>query len=157
MDNIYESLSRAETGGEENPYIRTKVQPPKGSSAFGPTQITMGLINGALKNNLLSPQTEKFAKEVMVPMQEKMLEYGGEDMVPGMEQYDYGQTGGFDVEKYSKEYEQLSKELINILMEEVAKEAKTTGDINIGAFLKKWRGKEPDKGYKERFYNTPKR
>lgn len=53
--NIYKGLSYAETGGEENPYIRTKVIPKGGSSAFGPVQITKGLLNLCRNTRCVNP------------------------------------------------------------------------------------------------------
>ena len=148
LDKLYTALSFAETGGEKNPWIRTNFRPPEGSSAFGPVQITKGLLEGAIKNNLLSPDSVKFANESLLPMQSLMLKYGGGDMQPGYEMYDYGGTGGFDSRQHSKAYNQLSKELIKWHIE------KSGGDID--KFLRLWTsgnltGKSPEKGYINRF------
>ena len=41
VDKAYKSGSeRAETGSEKNPFIRTRHAPEKGSTAYGPMQIT---------------------------------------------------------------------------------------------------------------------
>ena len=148
LNNLYEALSYAETGGERNPWIRTNYQPPEGSSAFGPVQITKGLLENAIKNKLLSDDAIKFSNDVLLPMQSNMLKYGGGDMKPGYEMYDYGGTGGFKPEEYSKEYKNLSKELIKWHIE------KSEGDID--KFLTLWKsgsldGKAPDEGYIKRF------
>jgi hypothetical protein len=141
VDSIYDALSFAETGGEDYPWIRTRVQPAAGSTAFGPVQITKGLLEGAIKNKMLSPESEWFAKTVMLPMQGLMLKYGGKDMRKGYEQYDYGQTGGFDPVKYQEAYRKLATELIS-------KQLK--GD-DVYGFLKTWRGATPEKEYRQRF------
>ena len=141
LNSIYDALSYAETGGEDYPWIRTKVQPPTGSTAFGPVQITKGLLEGALKNKMLSPESEWFAKTVMLPMQSLMLKYGGKDMQKGYERYDYGGTGGFDPLKYQEAYRKLATELIS-------KQLK--GD-DVYKFLKIWRGAEPEREYRQRF------
>ena len=53
VDDAYTAISKAETGSFSDPYIRTVVK-GSGSTAFGPTQITKGLIDTALdeKNSL---------------------------------------------------------------------------------------------------------
>ena len=153
--NLYDALSLAETGGEENPWIRTKVNPidpetgkKKGSTAFGPVQITKGLIENAIKNKVFTPETLKFVNEVMIPMQTSFIKYGAEDMIPGKEMFDYGQTGGFDVDTYEDAYKKMANELI----QHELKRTMTDGNVNLGAFLKEWRGREPEKRYKKRFY-----
>ena len=147
--NIYKGLSYAETGGEENPYIRTKVIPKGGSSAFGPVQITKGLLNDVINRNLLSSESSKFAQDIMLPMQQQMLKYGGKDMVAGKEMYGYGETGGFDVKAYGEQYKTLANELIQIKLKEATDKQ---GKVNIDKFLKRWRGKEPEKSYRKRFF-----
>lgn len=47
IEEIYKAISFAETGGEKNPWIRTKAIPKdgKGSTAYGPVQITGSLLD----------------------------------------------------------------------------------------------------------------
>ena len=153
FESIYSALSNAETGGEENPWIRTKVMPKDGSTAFGPVQITSGLVTDALARKKLSNESIKFATEVLLPMQINFAKYGGKDMVEGKEVYDYGQTGGFDSDTYAESYQRLANELINMKIAESSK----NGVRDINAFLKKWRGKKPEKGYLQRFNKKFKR
>jgi len=136
INKIYSSISHAETGGEKNPYIRTKVRTAKGgSSAFGPTQITGKLAEGASKQGYLSDESKKFYEKEMKPRYKKMLYHGNmkgkiKDYNP---RYDYGGDAEFDSKKHGKAYEKFSKEI----MTGVLKEAK--GDEK--GFVKRWRGK----------------
>ena len=89
--NIYNRIARAETGNEADPWIRNKVW-GSGSSAFGEVQLTRDLARGAMRD----PETYGLtALQFLVGMQDKMLQYGGRDMIPGMERYDYGGKGDF--------------------------------------------------------------
>jgi len=147
--NIYKGLSLAETGGEENPYIRTRVIPEGGSSAFGPVQITRGLLNDVIDRNLLSPESVQFTQEIMLPMQQQMIKYGADDMIPGKEMYGYGETGGFDVEAYGDNYKKLANELIQLKLKESMDEK---GNVDMDKFLTRWRGKKPEKNYRKKFF-----
>ncbi|MCK9370610.1 hypothetical protein M0R04_11930 [Candidatus Dojkabacteria bacterium] len=102
----YERISRAETGNEKDPWIRTKAY-GSGSSAFGEAQITKGLVDSVLKDS----KKYNFDKEDisfltwLSQQQGKMLKYGGKDMIKGMERYDYGQKGDWQdslIPKYRK-------------------------------------------------------
>lgn len=145
-DKEYKALQKAETGGEKDPWIRTKVNPPGGSTAFGPIQITMSkaidYANRADQTGL-SPDTVKFIRETFVPMQKKMSQYGGKDMKPGFEAYDYGGTGNFKEEDKIK-YEKMGVEMIRYDME------RSGGDQD--KFLKTWRGDNPEPLYKEEYF-----
>jgi hypothetical protein len=140
----YRALAHAETGGEANPWIRTKVRPPAGSSAFGPVQITRGLASDPQYFDRLSPESQAFVTDHLWPMQDVMLRYGGKDMQPGMEDWDYGQTGRFPVEQ-QENYKKFAKELIGLMSQ------KHAGDL--GGFVQAWRGKDAtaDPAYYKRF------
>ena len=146
IDEMYAGLSNAETGGEKNPHIRTKVRTAKGgSSAFGPVQITGTLAKGANKNKYLKKSKDFYEKE-MKPRYDKMLYHGNmKGKIKDFdERYDYGGGAEFDEKKHGENYKTFAKEI----MEGVAKEAK--GDDK--EFIKKWRGasKEDDPKYYER-------
>lgn len=147
--NLYEALALAETGGEENPWIRTRVIPKGGSSAFGPVQITKGLLESAIRNKVLSSESAEFAQQVMLPMQQKFLQHGNTGKLPAeLRAFDYGGTGNFDVESHGDMYRQLANELI----QHELKRTMSNGNIDLDAFLKAWRGKSPEKKYRHRFY-----
>jgi len=161
IDLLYDALSHAETGGEIDKWIRTNYNPPDkiladgtikpvGSSAFGPVQITRALATNEGRFdayfNQLTPETQKFIREVYNPMQQKMNKYGGEDMQPGFEQFDYGQSGGFDPQ-YRDEYEKMAKELIEMKWIQSGR--------NSNRLLELWKGNPNnaplEKGYRQRF------
>lgn len=143
-DMLFKAFAEAETGSFKNKYIRTAHQPKGGSSAFGPVQITHTKLLDYLERNDknkigLSPESIKFAQEVMLPMQNLMLKYGGKDMKPGYEDYDYGGSGKFDIEKYGPAYEKLAKEMLMYDYKLAG------GDIN--KTIKSWRGVSNDERY----------
>jgi hypothetical protein len=143
-DELYGAFAYGETGSFKNPWIRTTHKPKGGSSAFGPVQITnTKLVDYVTRANQtgLSPESIEFAVNVLLPMQEKMLKYGGSDMVPGFEDYDYGGTGKFDTEKYAQAYEKLAKEMLLHDYE------RSGGDMD--GTIKLWRGVADDKRYNE--------
>ena len=78
-------------------WIRTR-ESGSGSSAFGPGQITKGLLNVfTTPGERVYYDVEGLDKEMHQKMLEKsglMLKYGGADMVKGWEDYDYGGPGG---------------------------------------------------------------
>lgn len=143
----YHAISHAETGGEKNPFIRTKVKDaPGGSTAFGPTQITGKLAEGAHKAGYLKKSKDFYEKE-MKPRYEKMKYHGNnkgkvKDYNP---RYDYGGDAEFDSKKHSENYRVFSEEI----MSGVGKEAKD--DEN--KFIEKWRGKseKDDPGYYKKY------
>lgn len=68
-----------ETGGVKNPFIRTKAK-GTGSSAYGPYQITRGLLNAALTSSpdMFSAQEQQVAQDLM-RRQQIALAVGGSD------------------------------------------------------------------------------
>lgn len=74
-----DNIRTIETGGVANPYIRTKAV-GTGSSAYGPVQITKGLLESTLKNqpNMFS-EAERAAMEDLVLRQKVALAVGGSD------------------------------------------------------------------------------
>lgn len=146
IDDAYSSISYAETYGEKNPFIRTRVQPEGGSTAFGPAQITAKLAEGSAKNGYLKKSKEFYEKE-MKPRYKKMLHNGGNKgkVKDYNERYDYGGDAEFDADKNGKDYETFAKEI----MTGVAGEAKE--DENV--FVQKYRGKseKEDPEYYKRY------
>ena len=138
-NKLYKAYSLAETEGESDPYIRTRVKPKRGSSAFGPVQITKGKLEDYVTRNLLPEDSAQFARDIVLPMQVEMLKYGGSDMIAGKEHLDYGQGGGFPVEMRPM-LDKLGKDMLMIDYKQ------TGGDID--KMITKWRGKEAEERYK---------
>jgi hypothetical protein len=67
IDKLYEAIASAETGGEKDPFIRTRTQDMgKGhSSAFGPVQITYSLAKKHLEKGTFKddPEMEKYVRK----------------------------------------------------------------------------------------------
>jgi hypothetical protein len=70
-----ERIQYAETGSVEDPYIRTKFAPRLGSSAYGPSQITRGLLRDSLDKIDYTPAEREFANH-MIGRQTLALRFG---------------------------------------------------------------------------------
>lgn len=149
---LYDAITNAETGSFDDPWIRTTAKDtPGGSSAFGPAQITFkkaadyaGMHPDGRTTSVLSPESVQFVADVMAPMQQNMLKYGGSDMKEGWEDFDYGGSGEFDVEKHGDAYKQLADEMM------AYDYATNNGDID--SFIESWRGVPENKD--ERYYKA---
>ena len=116
-DTLYKRFANAETKGfEDNPFIRTVAKNTQGgSTAFGPVQITLGLLRG-VKSNMnkynFTPD-EKRALEVFLEQGKLFSKHGNEK---GKEWYDpdfdYGGMGFFS--KTNKVYNKEQKETLKI-------------------------------------------
>ena len=146
LDRLYGGLSNAETNmaylesqGITDPFIRTLVE-GSGSSAYGPLQMTGG--KGSMMANVLGDtglQKKLKLTEGEVDYIRKFreqgqlfLDYGGIDMQPGFEQYDYGMSGTLSSKKDKKLYEDVSRKILDYQFNVQAK-----GDPMV--FLKDWK------------------
>jgi hypothetical protein len=137
IDDLYQRISRAETGGEKNPYIRTRVAPKEGSTAFGPVQITGNLVRGHLSPgnvSRFSPEEQAFLRRMDAQAQ-KFAKFGREPRRPGYHpRYDYGGSGDLiqtDADK--RAYELVAKKMLAYELEQAK------GDP-VKA-VERWRGK----------------
>ena len=140
--SMYDAIMGAEHQGYldkegYNPWIRTKAT-GTGSSAFGPVQLTggqgsmMANVAGGYTNIGATPEEIEWIKSRYLPQAGKFLQYGGDDMIEGMERYDYGGTGDFsDIDKQM--YENVANKLIS------SEYKRTGGDMD--KFIQSWRGK----------------
>lgn len=136
----YEVFKRAETGGFNNPWIRTVGVPGSSSSAFGPVQITKTKAEDYVKRGAVSPESAAFYTNVMAPMYDKFLRYGRAPKKAGYrKEYDYGGSGNFDPAQYGVAYQRLAEEML-------AYDAKLAkGDLS--KLIALWRGKGNDARY----------
>jgi len=152
IDDIYNAVAFAETGGEANPWIRTRIQPPGGSTAYGPVQLT-ALKAGDYMDRffpVLSPFLNFFA--MFAAQGHKFRRWGGvEDVPPEMQKYNYGGAGDIGAsETDRREYVRFAKALMQLDLYAV--------NYNLGRFIERWRGVPEceDPGYfekvKNRFY-----
>lgn len=167
------ALAYAETGSEPNPWIRTKVRPKKywddkkkrwiqlESTAFGPDQVTKGLLTGALRDY---PEFDKkwrpFVTEVMLPMY--ALHFKNSDAkAEGYDPiYGYGGTSGWD-SKYNDQYKEMVADLRRITSAEALAEwnklpeAERTINRLMDLNIYKWRRRtrDQDPSYYRKVYD----
>ena len=113
-NETYNRLSNAETGAEKDKWIRTRVAPEKGSTAYGPTQITGSLMKGAVKNGYYDndPELKKWIENKFIPHANLLSKYGKRPNKEGYDpKYDYGGGGDFNDEDKVM-YERMAKHLI---------------------------------------------
>ena len=141
MANLYGAIARAETGGEDNPWIRTKVAPKKGSSAFGPVQITGTKAKDYATRNLISPESIQFINDIYGPLTDKFLKYGKEPDLEGYTpEFDYGGSGDFP-EEYRDAYDKMANEMLTYDY--------TNNNGDPMKFIEAWRGVADDERYNE--------
>lgn len=105
--NLYYALVGSETGGEDDPYIRTKYRDaPGGSSAFGPAQTTVKLLKGYKKKHSgIFDKDEKVFLDRMIRQGNKFLKHGNMKgkMKNYDERFDYGGKGDLIESEVDKE------------------------------------------------------
>lgn len=142
---MYSSLAHAETGGEVDPWIRTRARPEGGSSAYGPVQLTKGFVN-----DFTSRRTGEFTPQQLATASnlsgqaDKFLQYGGESELEGYEpKWDYGGSGSLTTDVDKSGYKDLAKQLIRMQWQASGNDATK--------FLQLWRGKTPEVSFSQRF------
>jgi hypothetical protein len=146
---IYDAIAEAETGGEPNPWIRTKYAPPQGSTAYGPCQLTRSLAQGYLnfKSHLFNYTEKEYLKEFVI-QGEMFAKFGKEPNLPGYNvKYDYGGKGHLDGPTDRMLYKNAVTKMLNEIYQ------RHDGDLE--ATWKEWRfgptgGK--DNRYRTEFY-----
>lgn len=137
IDNLYDAISDAETGGQSDPWIRTKAAEGETSTAFGPLQIT-----GKLAKDMQSRYSDRFTDDEkaylarFVEQSERMKKAPDNDPVFG-----YGGTGTLTSEEDKQLYHDVARKFLTI-----------QADQNNGSFnktVKGWRGKN-DSAYRAR-------
>jgi len=141
---LYQALQYAETGGERDPFIRTRVAPRGGSTAYGPVQITGTLLRDYLKRQpkLFDAEETAYARR-LVEQADKFARFGKTPNAPGYDpRYDYGGAG--DVAQTPQDramYGPVAAKLIDQQFRE------SGGDLQ--RFIARWRGvpASQDPGY----------
>ena len=149
IDDIYEAFAHAETGGEEDPWIRTKFAPEEGSDAYGPVQMLSSFVSQSAEQKTLEGKrlidfNEKeleFIKRYEKQGQEFYRHGHMKDNLPNYDpKFDYGGSG--NISKTDKKlYESVAKKIIGY-------ELKRTGGIY--NLKRSWRGEE-DSDYFKKF------
>ena len=133
-DKLYDAINAAEFRGLSrfgSNFIRTRHAPKGGSSAYGPLQITTGLMRIA-RNQLKLNKRETAYVERFIKQGELFLKYGNEPDREGyQDKYDYGGKGDLSGSADRKLYEQVGKKLLDLVWKQSNEDMKT--------FLNAWR------------------
>lgn len=139
MGSLYDAIAQAETGSFNDPWIRTTYAPPRGSSAFGPVQITGTKAKDYAARNILSKESQQFVNDTYGPLTDTFLKYGKEPDMEGYDSaYDYGGSGFFLNE---------NREAYNKMAEEMLAYDFQKGNGDVDAFIESWRGVSNDERY----------
>jgi hypothetical protein len=139
VDEFWDAFQNAETGGIDDPWIRTTAKDTKGgSSAYGPVQLTRGLVAKYAKNNPKVIEDAGLSDFAM-----KFMDQGDEFLTHGNNKgkidfynprYDYGGKGHLYGAQDQQDYSRLTKTLMGDLWE---KSKKT--DAPVENLIKYWR------------------
>lgn len=109
-DDLYNAISNAEfrdgTPADQR-WIRTRHRPPKGSSAFGPVQITATKGLDYARRGLLSPEGSEYTQRVLAPLWANFVQGDNYKQAP----WNYGGPGNFKPEDRGM-YEKVAKEML---------------------------------------------
>ncbi len=154
---LYDAVFSAEFRSrrdQKTPFIRTRFAPPEGSSAYGPLQITKGLMVNAMDQLDLTEKEEDYVDR-FIEQADKFLKFGKEPDKEGYrERYDYGGEGDLTSLEDRRLYRSVGKKLLNLVWDQ------SGGDSD--KFIKAWRygpGSEKevardDPDYYKAFTNT---
>lgn len=159
---VYEALTIPETGGEKDPFIRTRVAEGEGSSAYGPVQITKGLMEDPRYSDIVDP-SEFEARQRLIEQSDKFLKYGNKDWQKLLNEgkisreeaeeaqalYEYGMPGNFvRTEKDKEDYKNYAITVIDKMLKEL-----NIKDMNdkkkLIKFIRRWRGVDTDSQYEK--------
>ncbi|EBT2241089.1 hypothetical protein CJH86_05420 [Salmonella enterica] len=130
VNSLYGALREAETGGESDPYIRTKAaEGGKPSSAFGPLQITRDLMKDFYANESknLSESERDYVKR-FIAQGDQMLKAKADDP-----KYGYGKAGDLGSPADRKMYDIVGPKILKMLVDRNGNSLNKT--------VKSWRGK----------------
>lgn len=157
---ILTALKRGETGGEENPWIRTRHRPPGGSSAYGPLQLTAHTVR-----DYYNRKPEMFSDVGEFPNRflsqaDKFLEYGAEPLKKGYEpRWDYGGEGQWGNDPvFQQNYLTIGERILRDKLGDQGNTMLADGVLSpeeLAAIAKIWHGSPVDKGYIERMQTAP--
>lgn len=114
-DKLYTAFASAETGGIEDPYIRTRAQDPSSnrhSSAYGPVQITYTLAEDYLNNkpDLFTKEERKYLERFVG--QGKMMLWNSQGVNSDRAELAYGGQGYLNSPEDKKMYEKVAKKML---------------------------------------------
>lgn len=146
-NEVYNRLTSAEMLGQKDLWIRTKHIPKKGSSAYGPVQMTREFARSAIKNKFFEKDKElkKWVQTKFIPHADLLLHHGTNPYwkTPKPKDYNpiYEYGGGGDYAEQDKiMYEKMAK---TVIREELRK--------NPNIDMPKYWHSNPNKAYRERY------
>ena len=164
---VYDALAVPETGGEKDPFIRTRVVEGEGSSAYGPVQITKGLMEDPRYSDIVDPN-EFTARQRLIEQSDKFLKYGNKDWQKLLNEgkisqeeaeeaqalYEYSMPGDFvRTEKDKEDYKNYTITVIDKILKEL-----NIKDMNdkkkLIKFIRRWRGVDTDSEYEKDVLET---
>ena len=163
---VYEALTVPETGVFEDPFIRTEFIPEGGSTAYGPVQITKGLMEDPRYSDIDDPY-ESIARQRLINQGEKFARFGNRDWERLLESgeitqkeadeaaalYEYGKSGDYVRDDRDKEdYRRYAVSIIDRKLKDLEKEG-FKDRKKLEKFLKEWNPKASKKYIKE-FFDT---
>ena len=136
IPKLYGALVKAETGGQPNPFIRTKVRPSGGSTAYGPAQMTGTLTDDYRKRlpELFSAAEHRYLSDYSAQARE-FRRVGG--MSPTSAQYnralDYGGRGRLgDTPEQRALYARVAQKILTDMYQR--------SGSNVTSTVERWRG-----------------
>ena len=150
-DDIYDALAFAETGSFNNPWIRTTArETPGGSTAYGPVQITGGLLTNYADNE---PDVYNSNKGIADLLREQASLFSFHGNEPEKQRgyspiWDYGGTGMNLTDIQKGQYKTLAQDMMLDMWDK-----NKNKDDSINSFIQSWRGvtEDEDPDYYKRF------
>ncbi len=142
INSLYGALRETETGGEADPYIRTKAaEGGKPSSAFGPLQITRDLMKDfyATEGKNLSESERDYVKR-FIAQGDQMLKAKPNDPT-----YGYGKSGVLNSPEDRRMYDIIGPKVLKMIVDRSGNSLNKT--------VKAWRGKS-DAAYTRKVRNA---
>jgi|TARA_R110002096_G_scaffold1512_1_gene7878 hypothetical protein len=149
-EEVYNAFKFAETGSFDNPWIRTVARDTDGgSTAFGPVQITGGLIDNFYDNEREVFNDNSDIAETLKGQSTLFNWFGNESGKAGFDKkYDYGGEGVGLTDTEKVRYKDFAQDMMSDMW------SKNKNKENpILSFIQSWRGKsiEEDPDYYKRF------
>jgi LysM repeat protein len=142
-ERFYNAVRVPETGGQENPWIRTK---GKNSTAYGPVQITVSTVSDYYNRYPdLFKGNEDYVQKFMAQGQKFKQHMNSNDPTFGR-----GGVGELGAEEHREAYMRLSDAVIQGMRSDMEKGKKMNqGEFNVGVMTQRWRGvpREQDEKY----------
>ncbi len=151
FDQFYSSFENAETGGINDPWIRTLDNRPPGSSAYGPVQITKGLVDSSESIGLFQGTSVQNFVDEYQKQGATFLYHGNEKgNIPDYDPtYDYGGAGHLTTPQDKSDYRAMA----DILIKDHWEQVKDT-DRPIENLIKLWRWGPDALDIKHKDYKT---